>query len=113
MNVSPPDHLQGTACDYLNEISRRCAWVRAAVQERLSQFKEKSVPVECSVDSVDTAVMVFKVICLLFYIVDMFLTVIDVTRAFIVSHLKLAAGKSVDTVSPAGLEVPPTRAQVG
>ena len=96
MNVSPPDHLQGTACDYLNEISRRCAWVRAAVQERLSQFKEKSVPVECSVDSVDTAVMVFKVICLLFYIVDMFLTVIDVTRAFIVSHLKLAAGKSVD-----------------
>ena len=40
--------------------------------------------------------MVFKVICLLFYIVDMFLTVIDVTRAFIVSHLKLAAGKSVD-----------------
>ena len=40
--------------------------------------------------------MVFKVICLLFYIVDMFLTVIDVIRAFIVSHLKLAAGKSVD-----------------
>ena len=49
------------------------------MKESLSQFKEKSVPAECSVDSVDTN-----------------LTVIDFNRAFIVLHLKLAAGKSVD-----------------
>ena len=40
--------------------------------------------------------MVFKVICLLFYIVDMFLTVIDVTRNFISSHCKLGGGKNVN-----------------
>ena len=54
LSVSFPDHRQGAACDYLNEISRRCARVRAAVQESLSQFTEKSVLAECSVDSVDT-----------------------------------------------------------
>ena len=39
--------------------------------------------------------MVFKVICLLFYIVDMFLTVIDVTRSFIISRCKIGGGNNV------------------
>ena len=39
--------------------------------------------------------MVFKVICLLFYIVDMFLTVIDVTRSFIITRCKIGGGKNV------------------
>ena len=39
--------------------------------------------------------MVFKLICLLFYIVDVILTVIDVTRSFIISRCKLGGGKNV------------------
>ena len=36
--------------------------------------------------------MVFKVICLIFHIVDLILSVIDITRAFIVSNCKELTG---------------------
>ena len=39
--------------------------------------------------------MVFRVICLIFHIVDMILYAIDITRGFIVSHYKNLAGAGV------------------
>merc|ERR1712126_338702 len=44
----------------------------------------------------DLIIMVFRVICLIFHIVDMILYAIDLTRGFIVSHCKNLAGATDD-----------------